>query len=274
MVRIAARKLKPQFIVSGSKQYPSDADNHYWNKELRSSKLYAAPIVGSWAVIIPDRIRGPAEKFVSMILSAARGMNIEMGRPLVSTIMNDNIQTYIPELERIISKSAPQFIVCCVSNDNANRYAAIKKKCYVDRAVPTQVITARSLNNKAAMSIATNIVVQIACKIGGTPWSVLVPLNRVMIVGYDVCHDTNDRSKSFGAMVATLDKGMTQYYSAVTAHKNGEELSNEFAINILNAARRYRELNSALPDSIFIFRDGVGEGQIHFVFEHEVSKCF
>lgn len=55
-----------------------------------------------------------------------------------------------------------------------------------------------------------------------------------MVVGFDVCHDTMNKGKSYGAMVASLDKQATRYYSAVTAHTNGEELSNDFSLNIIS----------------------------------------
>lgn len=46
-----------------------------------------------------------------------------------------------------------------------HRYEAIKKKCTVDRAVPTQVVCARNMSSKSAMSIATKVAIQINCKV-------------------------------------------------------------------------------------------------------------
>lgn len=80
-------------------------------------------------------------------------------------------------LDEVISHMSPQLIMCIVPNNRSDRYAAIKKKCCVDRAVPTQVVLAKNLNSKGIMSIATKIAVQINCKIGGTPWTVAVPLS-------------------------------------------------------------------------------------------------
>lgn len=62
-----------------------------------------------------------------------------------------------------------------VSNNKGDRYAAIKKKCCVERPVPSQVVTKRSMTNKGVMSIATKIAIQLNCKIGGAPWSVKTP---------------------------------------------------------------------------------------------------
>jgi aubergine-like protein len=54
----------------------------------------------------------------------------------------------------------------------------------------------------------------------------------LMVVGFDVCHDTSSKSESYGAMVASLDKSFSRYFSAVSAHTSGEELSNDLTSNI------------------------------------------
>jgi len=46
-----------------------------------------------------------------------------------------------------------------------------------------------------------------------------------MIVGFDVCHDTQRKNISYGAMVATMNDSHTNYFSCVEPHENGEELS-------------------------------------------------
>lgn len=45
----------------------------------------------------------------------------------------------------------------------------------------------------------------------------------------------------------------------------------------LGALRRYNEINNCLPERIIVFRDGVGDGQLGAVYEHEVKQfmeCF
>lgn len=53
-----------------------------------------------------------------------------------------------------------------------------------------------------------------------------------MVVGFDVCHDPKDKRRSYGAMVATLDKNLSRYYSSVTHHSAGEELSSNFGLSL------------------------------------------
>lgn len=133
------------------------------------------------------------------------------------------------------------------------------------------MILARNLDSKGAMSIATKVAIQMNCKLGGAPWALQIPLTGLMVVGYDVCHDTSDKTKSFGATVASIDKTIVRYSSYCTAHRNGEELSNDFALSILKAIHEYQRVQGKIPDRIVIYRDGVGDGQLKYVFEHEVK---
>lgn len=98
-------------------------------------------------------------------------------------------------------------------------------------------------------------------------------MQDVMIVGFDVCHDTTSKGVSIGALVASLDRHMSRYYSSVSYQLTGEELSNELGINILKALCKYQSFNKGdLPGKIVVYRDGVGEGQIPFVKMHELER--
>jgi aubergine-like protein len=149
----------------------------------------------------------------------------------------------------------------------------------VERAIPSQVMVAKTITPKAGkplnslLTVGTKVAIQINCKLGGAPWMVEMPLSNFMVIGFDVCHDTKDKSKSYGAMVATMDlKTNQKYFSAVTAHTNGEELSNNFSFNITKALTEFQKEHNTLPQRILIYRDGVGEGQTNYVYEHEIGN--
>lgn len=94
-----------------------------------------------------------------------------------------------------------------------------------------------------------------------------------MTVGYDVCHDPKNKNLSWGAMVATMDLRArnNEFFSAVNRHSNGEELSNYLELNMCKAVLQFMEINGALPAKILFFRDGVGDGQVRFVYDHELT---
>lgn len=121
-----------------------------------------------------------------------------MRQPTTHFIRDDRPGTYSEQLEQVLSKRIPQLIFCVVSNNRSDRYSAIKKKCCVDRPVPSQVCLVRTISHKNIMSIATKIAIQMNCKLGGAPWYIDNPLPGVMVVGFDVCHDTTMRKTDFG----------------------------------------------------------------------------
>jgi aubergine-like protein len=60
-----------------------------------------------------------------------------------------------------------------------------------------------------------------------------------MVVGYDVYHDSLQQGTSIGALVASLDRPMSRYFSAISFHRTGEELSNELSVNICSEYKLY-----------------------------------
>jgi aubergine len=123
-------------------------------------------------------------------------------------------------------------------------------------------------------------VIQVNCKLGGIPWNVSLRLKGLLIIGFDVTHDARDKRKSYGAMVASLNPSGEHgghYFSAVNQHENGEQLSQHFGLNIIEAIRQYSDLNSnegdrVLPDRILIYRDGVGDGQVSAILRVLIRK--
>ncbi|XP_046667762.1 piwi-like protein Siwi [Homalodisca vitripennis] len=273
LVEVPARQLEMEKILLGGNRIVDAGEECDWTRHLRSSPMLSMPDDGlkRWVIIFPSKVGRDAEAFVSSLLKAGQGMAFRISEPEYLDIRDDRTQYYIESLDQAISQLNPQLILVVLLNQKADRYSAIKKKTLVDRAVPTQVVLAKNLNKKSVMSIATKVAIQMNCKIGGAPWSVTMPLNGLMVVGFDVCHDAKSKGKSCGAMVASLNKAMTRYFSAVSNHPVGEELSNDLALNVVKALHCYKKYNNTLPSHIIIYRDGVGDGQIPYVFSHEVQ---
>ncbi|CAG4918650.1 unnamed protein product [Colias eurytheme] len=273
LVRFKGRQLPPENIVQGGNaRYRAGDTTEGWTKDMRSKHLLTIASVPSWVVITPGRQQRDSEGFVELIMKTGSGCGFRLPRPEIVTLQRDSSGDYANMCENVIARKNPAMMLIVLARNAGDKYEAIKKKCTVDRAVPTQVVCARNMTSKSAMSIATKVAIQMNCKMGGAPWTVDIPLPTLMVIGYDVCHDTRSKEKSFGAFVATLDRQMTQYYSAVNAHTSGEELSAHMGFNIASAVKKYREKNGVLPGCIFIYRDGVGDGQIPYVSSHEVAE--
>lgn len=272
LVNIPGRVEAEEEIVFGNvgKKAGQKAD---WTRELRGISLLNPKSLNDWVILVSGRDKQNAMSFATALQKAGGGVRFQIAPPQIVEMRSANAAEFPQLLGNVLDKGNPQLIMCVVPGKRVDIYSAIKKKCCIDRAVPTQVMMAKNLNNpKSQMSVATKVAIQMCCKIGGAPWTVKVPLPDLMVVGFDVCHDTADKNKSFGAMVASLDQAMSRYFSSVTPHTSGQELSTNLALSMTQAVSKFREVNAGkLPSRIVMYRDGVGEGQIPFVFSTEVK---
>lgn len=116
-----------------------------------------------------------------------------------------------------------------------------------------QVINARTLGNEAKnRSIIQKIALQINCKLGGSLWSIKIPLKEIMIVGIDSYHDK--KTGSVSAFVASTNDTFTSWYSKAVVQNRNEELVHGLVVSLEHALKAYKKLNNCLPKKIIIFR--------------------
>ncbi|KAI9585330.1 hypothetical protein GQX74_001177 [Glossina fuscipes] len=273
LVELSGRILDPQRIVFKDHNKLSAGDNADWTRLFRDNGLFTTPTRGleRWCVISPTRYARESRNFVESLMRAGRGMGMEIGRPEELMIPDDRNHTYIQAMEECCRRD-PQLVLCLVPNNNAERYASIKKKSYLERAVPTQIITQKSASNqRGIMSIATKVAIQINCKLGYTPWMIDLPLSGLMTIGYDISKCPKDKSKAFCALVASMDmKQNATFYSTVAECSPGDALASNLWPMMTKALRQYRKEHEKLPNRILFYRDGIGEGSLKQVYEHEV----
>ncbi|XP_055592753.1 protein piwi-like isoform X3 [Uranotaenia lowii] len=286
LVEVPARILEPETIFfhpEQAKYSVSAGDMAEWQMAFRNNPMYLTVALTNWAVVYPQGSDRLMVDFFNCLRDVAHKMYFQIDEPKRIPIPNDSPVVYVEHLSKIVQRD-PQLIMCLVSNDKADRYAAIKKKCCVDRSVPTQVLKTRTItpkggNVRTLMSVATKVAIQINCKIGGIPWIVKSPIASVMAVGFDICRDSKDKSRTYGALVACMygkkDDQIVRhpkFFSTVNQHSNGEELSNFMSLNIVKALRAYQSCyQGTLPKHVIIYRDGVGDGDLKYVNEHEVQ---
>ncbi|KAG4066173.1 hypothetical protein HA402_014473 [Bradysia odoriphaga] len=222
MVQVNGRQLPNEKILFGGNKISVTNQEADWSREFRNISMYTSMHLKKWVVIVPQRKRREAEDFIGILQKSGMGMRYEIAKPTIIDIPDDRGQAYALALDQAF-RTEPQLIMCIVLNNNADKYGLIKKKCCVERVIPSQVMVLKTITPKqgkdlgSLMSVGTKVVIQINSKLGGAPWMVEIPKAGLMVVGYDVCHDAKDKSKSYGAIVATMDmKSSQNYFSAVT----------------------------------------------------------
>merc|ERR1712098_90818 len=219
-----ARTLQPETILgSGSSKATYKLDNADWGSCFRKWSSYSSKNLTKWAVIHSSRDEAVTKEFVTSLNKVTPSLGMKLSAPKTISLPDNKPSTYLAALDKILEMS-PQLVMVVVPNNKGDHYATIKKKCYVEKAVPSQVVTASVLSKpKGLMSVATKVAIQMNTKLGGEPWAVKMPMNDNIVPA------------------------------------------------ISKALRKYQELNSNLPSRIIIYRDGVGDGQIQYVIDHEIT---
>ncbi|KAH8377461.1 hypothetical protein KR093_005619, partial [Drosophila rubida] len=276
LVEIPARVLPPQKIVfGGQRRFLCDARAD-WTYECRKDAMFTNVHIRRWYVITPARSKREAQQFVKLCMQSSGGMKLQMSEPRYEEIPDDRNGTYSQAIDNAAAKD-PQIIMIVIKSRNEEKYSCIKKRTCVDRPVPSQVVTLKAIaprpeRSSGLLSIANKVVIQMNAKLMGAPWMIELPINGLMTVGFDVCHSSKNKNKSYGALVATMDlKESTRYFSSVTEHMKGQELSDQITMNLTCALKAYRAHHGTLPERILFFRDGVGDGQLYQVFNSEVK---
>merc|ERR1712236_50897 len=200
------------------------------------------------------------------------------GAPKIFSLTDNRPATYIQQLDQVIDMK-PAIVMIVIPNNKGDHYAAVKKKCCLEKPIPSQCVTSTVLSKpKGLMSVATKVAIQMNSKLGGEPWAVKIPLKDTMVIGYDTYHDSAQKGRSVGAVVASMNATFTKYMSVANMHTNpAQELNDNMCPAIAKALRKYAEINGNLPARIIMYRDGVGDGQIPYVMEHEITaiqNCF
>jgi len=88
-------------------------------------------------------------------------------------------------------------------------------------------------------------------------------------VGIDVFHSKSAKAGSIAGMVSSINDSLSRYYSSVVIQKQGQEIIDALKIAFLHSLIRYYDANDCFPETVVIFRDGVGDSQMTTVAAHE-----
>lgn len=166
-------------------------------------------------------------------------------------------------------------MVTCMTPGSAqreDRYNAIKKLCIADLGLISQVVRCKTLEGPKMRSVCINIALQVTCKLGGQLWAVQIPYKQCIIFGVDVFHHPTRKNLSVIGIVASLNVQCTTWYSQSFFQDKHEEITNTLRTGISNALKKFYEVNKFMPNQIFVYRDGVGDGQLPVVRHHEVPQ--
>uniref|UniRef100_A0A8C8HBT4 Piwi-like protein 1 n=1 Tax=Oncorhynchus tshawytscha TaxID=74940 RepID=A0A8C8HBT4_ONCTS len=248
LLSLTGRVLPAERIVQGSRTYnPWQAD---WSKEMRGIPLISCRPLENWLMFFTRRNNDVAQALLQTLNKVSTPLGI-----YVSCV------GFLPK------------VVVVLPSNRKDKYDSVKKYLCVDCPTPSQCVVARTLaKQQALMTVATKIALQINCKMGGELWSVEIPLKQLMIVGIDCYHDTAAGKRSIGALVASLNQGMSRWFSKCVLQNRGQEIMDGLKVALQGALKAWLKHNNCLPSRIIVYRDGVGDGMLQSVVNYEVPQ--
>ncbi|XP_060666296.1 protein argonaute-3-like [Drosophila nasuta] len=270
-VSVVGRKLLDEQIYFANKTV-SAGPNADFSRDATNSELLDVVHIDNWLLIYHKNDLNACNSFMKHMETCCAAFGMRINKPKKLILDQDRIDSYVDALRRNIV-SETQIVVCICPTSRDDRYSAIKKICCAELPVASQIINARTLfNDGKNRSIVQKIILQMNCKLGGSLWSVKIPFKKVMICGIDSYHDPSQKSSSVAAFVASLNATYTQWYSKAVVQTKREELVNGLTSAFECAMESYKRRNGYLPDSVIIYRDGVGDGQLNLCSMYEIPQ--
>ncbi|XP_077164516.1 piwi-like protein 1 [Paroedura picta] len=271
LLSFSARVVQSEKILQGGKTFEYNPQSADWSKEMRGAPLISVKPLENWLLIYTRRNYDAANTLVQNLFKVTPAMGIQMNKAIMIEV-EDRTEAYLKALKQKVA-SETQMVVCLLSSNRKDKYDAIKKYLCMDCPTPSQCVLARTLSKpQTVMAIATKIALQMNCKMGGELWSVEIPLTQLMIVGIDCYHDTTSGRRSIAGFVASLNRGITRWYSRCVVQDRGQELVDGLKVCLQAALRTWYNYNGRMPARIIVYRDGVGDGQLKTLVNYEVPQ--
>uniref|UniRef100_A0A668A751 Piwi-like RNA-mediated gene silencing 1 n=1 Tax=Myripristis murdjan TaxID=586833 RepID=A0A668A751_9TELE len=234
-------------VLQGEVIYEYDPSKAEWSREMRGIPVISSPPLDNWVMFYPRRNANEAQNLLGLAGSW-------VVRPF---------SCLLAHLQGVV----------ILPTNRKDKYDNIKKYLCVDCPTPSQCVVSRTISKpQTLMTVATKIALQMSCKMGGELWSVEIPLKQLMIVGIDCYHDTAAGKRSIGALVASLNQGMTRWFSKCVLQNRGQEIMDGLKMGLTGALKDYLKFNNCLPSRIIVYRDGVGDGMLQSVVSYEVPQ--
>lgn len=97
---------------------------------------------------------------------------------------------------------------------------------------------------------------------------------KTMVIGIDVNHpgETERVESSIAAAVGSYDKNFTMYSVSIhVQRKNNDEMIGGLEMMTKELLQQYEKKNGYLPETLFVFRDGISDGQF-LIAENEIRS--
>ncbi|CAB3223249.1 unnamed protein product [Arctia plantaginis] len=215
---------------------------------------------------------------IDTIMSAGKQLGMNISNPTIKRF--DVTMMSLSNVLRGAQDQGIRLLFVVVSTKGRDHYHRVKQMAEREVGMLTQCIkeaTTRRMNGMTAKNILLKVnskLMGINQALGDKTLPRCLREGGVMIVGADVTHPSPDQSNvpSIAAVTASIDPKCYMYNIELSVQTPKKEMIVEFEDMMFDHLKVYKERNmNHLPRKIFVFRDGVSEGQFVQVMNSELA---
>ncbi|KAF9476154.1 QDE2 protein [Pholiota conissans] len=276
--------------------------NGSWN--ILDVKFHRGARIDNWAVLVirdgRGTISGPDDPSLDRLVRgfAAKlnksGVSLPSGMPRLlppAALPNpnqdpDRIQA-LNMIRNILNGAVqkgpkPSLVLVLLENRDNFIYPGIKRIGDVELGIQTiHMQLQKAFNEQKQDQYFSNVALKVNTKLGGNNhlledramrW---LTKKKTMMVGIDVTHPgpgSRDGTPSIAAVVASVDDDFVQFPASIRIQETKKEMLDELREMMIERLLVYEKKNKALPARIFVYRDGVSEGQFDTVLKEELPQ--
>ncbi|XP_063625187.1 protein argonaute-2-like [Cydia splendana] len=271
---VDAKVLAPPRLETGSGSV--EPRNGSW----QANRLLKPEALQNWGFIMiePDqRSQLDPANIISLMMNCGRQMGMTVSEPSVKCF-NLRMQELRNTLLKCLEEQV-KFLFIIVPTRGRDYYHRVKQMAERDVGILTQCIKEQTASKRMNPQTARNILLKVNSKLMGINQALdnrslpnCLKDGRVMVVGADVTHPSPDQTSvpSIAAVTASIDPKCFMYNIGLSIQTPKKEMIIEFEDMMVEHLTIYKQRNGFLPTKIYVFRDGVSEGQFAQVMNSEL----
>ncbi|XP_045768424.1 protein argonaute-2-like isoform X2 [Maniola jurtina] len=273
-LQVDAKILEAPKIDIGSGR-PIDPRRGVW----QANRLLRASALESWGFIVVEANPNDfnCDSMIQMLMKVGRQMGMAVNMPAFT-----NFNVTQQDLRNVLLTAQEKklnFMFIIVSGRDKDAYHKVKRKAELEVGILTQCIREMTASRRMNEQTVRNILLKVNSKLMGINQALdnrslptCLKSGGVMVVGADVTHPSPDQMSvpSIAAVTASLDPKCFIYNIEMSVQTPKHEIIVDFENMMFDHLKVYKSHQNALPRKIFVFRDGVSEGQFAQVMNSEL----
>lgn len=243
------------------------------NRFLKASALTAWGLIG----VDIDTRRCDCQFLIDMMMRVAGSMGMQVAQPKFT-----NFSGKMFDLQKMLLTANDKnlnLLFVIVPARIKDVYDRVKRIAELDVGILTQCIKDSTVMNRINDQTIKNILLKVNSKLMGVNQALesrsipqCIRDGSAMVVGADVTHPSPDQSNipSIAAVTASYDPECFKYNIELSIQAPKHEIIVEFGDMMFDHLKVYKKHRNCLPKKIYVFRDGVSEGQFAQVMNSEL----